>query len=161
MTFSLRLIQAQDNQPVELIIRAVLAEHGADRPGFAWQDPELSALCQAYSAPGHAYWVVSHGTQLLGGVGIAPLKPDLVQTCELQKMYLSPAGRGHGLGQLLLQTALEFAQQHYRWCYLETLTNMSDAASLYRKAGFMALPAPIISTEHSGCDRWFLKELGP
>ena len=160
MTFNLRLIQAQDNEPLEFIIRTVLAEYGADRPGFAWQDPELSALSKAYNAPGHAYWVVSQGSQVIGGVGIAPLKPTVVHTCELQKMYLSPIARGQGLGQLLLHTALEFAQQHYQWCYLETLTNMTDAAMLYRRAGFMALPTPIISTEHGGCDCWFLKELG-
>jgi len=159
MTFTLRLIEPQDNAPLAAIIRAALTEFGANRPGFAWQDPELSNLSQAYAGHAHAYWVVTLGSKLVGGCGIAPLKPRVGGTCELQKMYLCRSARGQGLGTLMMKTALAFASEHYRWCYLETLTNMMAAASLYRRASFIALPKPLIGTEHGGCDCWYLKEL--
>jgi len=159
MTFTLRLIEAHDNAAMAAIIRSALTEFGADRPGFAWQDPELADLSQAYAAAGQAYWVVTLGSQLVGGCGIAPLRPWVTETSELQKMYLCPSARGHGVGALLMEAALAFAGEHYRWCYLETLTNMTGAASLYRRAGFIALPQPLIQTQHAGCDSWYIKEL--
>jgi putative acetyltransferase len=159
MTFSVRLIEAEDNAPLAAIIRTALTEFGANRPGFAWQDPELSDLSQAYSGTGQAYWVVTVGTRLLGGCGIAPLRPWVAQTCELQKLYLCPSARGQGLGTLLMDTALAFAGEHYHWCYLESLTNMTEAAALYRRASFIGLPQALIRTQHSSCDCWYLKEL--
>lgn len=142
-----------------LLIRSVLGEFNADRPGFASSDPEMSDLCSAYQADGCAYWVLlDDAEKVIGGVGIAPLAPTVSGVCELRKMYLHPDFRGRFLGALLLQTALEFAGQHYRWCYLETLQRMSRAVSLYRKFGFMALPTPLADTGHHGCDKWLLLE---
>ncbi|WP_320822097.1 GNAT family N-acetyltransferase [Reinekea sp.] len=159
MTITLRLIEARDNAPLAALIRAALTEFGADRPGFAWQDPELSNLSEAYARPGLNYWVVMLGSVLVGGCGIAPLRPWVAETCELQKMYLCPSARGQGVGTLLIETALAFAGLQYHWCYLESLTTMTGAASFYRKAGFIALPQPLVITQHGACDSWYLKAL--
>jgi putative acetyltransferase len=158
-TPEIRPIKTADNSAIEVVIREVLTEFGANKPGFAWQDDSLSALSTAYSEPNEQYWVVSNQGSIIGGCGIAALSPKLDGVCELQKMYLLPAARGKGLGDSLITTALEFASRHFRWCYLETLANMSAAENLYRSTGFMRLPKPIIETEHSGCDRWYLREL--
>jgi putative acetyltransferase len=47
----------------------------------------------------------------------------------------------------------------FKRCYLETLTGMDAAQALYRKHGFTPLCAPMGSTGHHGCDRWFIREL--
>lgn len=158
MSLNLRLIEAADNPAIEKIIRTVLTEFGANKPGFAWQDASLSALSSAYQTPNSAYWVAVDGTEVIGGCGIAPLQPGINDVCELQKMYVRADYRKTGVGKQLMQTALEFAQIHYQWCYLETLNSMQQAELIYRKNGFIQLPKPLILTEHSGCDRWYLKE---
>lgn len=159
MSVQIRLIKPADNAAIEHVIREALIEFGANKPGFAWQDSTLSCLSSAYEKPNCAYWVAEEGGVIIGGCGVAPLQPVVADVCELQKMYLSGDARGQGVGRALMQTALEFAQQYYRWCYLETLSSMQQAHHLYRKNGFMSLPKPLIETEHCGCDQWYLKEL--
>jgi putative acetyltransferase len=158
-TISIRPIEPKDNAAVEKVIRQVLTEYGANRPGFAWQDASLSALNKAYLKENEQYWVVLKDEEVVGGAGIAPLDPQLKGVCELQKMYLLPNARGLGAGRALIGQAITFASDYYQWCYLESLANMNHALSLYRKNGFIALPKPLIETDHSGCDQWFLKEL--
>lgn len=57
-TIELQPISPADEQSMATIIRAVLAEYGANRPGFAWQDPELDYLCRAYAPAGHCYLIL-------------------------------------------------------------------------------------------------------
>lgn len=158
-SFEIRLIQQTDDKRIEEIIRQCLIEFGANRPGFAWQDPELSRLSTAYEDVSSAYWVAHEDGKVLGGCGIAALLPKVEGVCELQKMYVDADHRGKGVGQALLETAMAFAGIHFRWCYLETFSSMKRAALLYRQAGFISLPKPLVETEHNACDGWFLREL--
>lgn len=149
-------IKATDNDEMASIIRSGLAEYGADRAGFAWADPELDRLSEAYSATNTAYWVArDRNGMLLGGCGIAPLA-GLPTVGELQKMYLLPQARGRGVGRLLLEQALSFNRGHFLWCYLETLSTMVDAARLYQRMGFIRLPQPLGKTGHHACDHWYV-----
>lgn len=161
--WSLRDIRPDDNEEQAALIRHVLAEFGADKPGFAWSDPQLDCLYDTYQAPGHRYLVVRDtGGQLLGGGGIAPFACQQPKTCELQKMYLLPAARGQGLGKTLLLQLLDYARaQGYRYCYLETFGPMVQAQGLYRSLGFDALSAPWGDSGHSSCDAWMVKVLTP
>ncbi|HET8902978.1 MAG TPA: GNAT family N-acetyltransferase, partial [Saccharospirillum sp.] len=63
------------------------------------------------------------------------------------------------LGARLMKVALDFASRHYHWCYLETMGGMTQAASLYRRSGFIRLPQPVGHTVHNACDHWYIKEL--
>ena len=156
--YSLARIQPADNAAMAIVIRQGLTEFGANRPGFAWQDPELDDLSLAYSGDTTAYWVIRSREGVVGGCGIGRLQgvPDC---CELQKMYVLADHRGARLGARLMDAALDFAARHYRWCYLETLNGMAQAAALYRKSGFIRLPQPIGQTGHNACDHWYIKEL--
>jgi putative acetyltransferase len=156
--YVLELIQPADNDAMAAIIRQGLTEYGANRPGFAWQDPELDSLSDAYSLKTMSYWVIRSREGLVGGCGIAPLA-GVRDCCELQKMYVLAQYRGLGLGSMLINEALTFAHRHYHWCYLETLAGMSDAAALYRRSGFVRLPQPIGETGHKACDHWYIREL--
>lgn len=149
-------IEASDNAEMAKIIRSGLTEYGANRPGFAWQDPQVDALSDAYRDSNTAYWVArDQDGMLLGGCGVAPLM-GLPSVGELQKMYLLPQARGKGIGRALLEKALNFTRDHYGWCYLETLSTMADAARLYRRAGFVRLPQPLGNSGHGSCDHWYL-----
>ncbi|MEH6626628.1 MAG: GNAT family N-acetyltransferase [Motiliproteus sp.] len=160
MNTIIRPIQQPDNPGIEQLIRLVLTEFGANRPGFAWSDPELSNMFHSYSQPGTLYYVIQHDNKLLGGAGIAPFNDDQPGVCELQKMYLHPDARGKGLGSQLITTLLQDARtMGYERCYLETLATMTDAQRLYQQQGFRPLKAPIAPGIHHGCDCWMICDL--
>jgi len=81
---NLRLLHPLDETALSRVIRAALVEFGADRPGFAWQDPELDAMSETYAAPGWIYFVVVEDGNVLGGAGIGPLS-GVDATCEDRK----------------------------------------------------------------------------
>ena len=155
----LRPLHPLDDSALARVIREALVELGADRPGFAWQDPELDAMSQAYELSGSIYFVVVKAGMVVGGAGIGPLS-GVADTCELQKMYLAPSVRGQGVGWRLMGILLEQARvMGYRWVYLETLTGMVAAQKLYRAWGFLKIERPLGRTGHGGCDCWLLKSL--
>lgn len=159
LVIKLRPLHPSDDIALAKVIRSALVEFGANRPGFAWQDPELDAMSKTYDASGCLYFVAVEGTNLLGGAGIGPLR-GVEGTCELQKMYLAPSARGKGVGWRLMGSLLEQARvMGYRWIYLETLSGMVAAQQLYRAWGFLQMEHPLGQTGHGGCDCWFLKSL--
>ncbi len=160
--YFIRPIQKKDNTALMLLIKDVLKEHQADHPGTAFQDEELLNLHKAYSSIKSRYFVLERLSdhQIVGGVGIGPLQGGDKEICELKKMYLSSQTRGLGLGKLLLQEVLNAATQFgYKKCYLETLSNMRPAQSLYQKMGFQYLDKPLGNTGHHSCDVWMMHEL--
>ena len=161
MSLSFRPIRPEDDAAVASIIRAVMPEFGAGGSGFAIHDAEVGAMSSAYAAPGAAYFVVEDDRgRVVGGGGFAKLEGGEAGVCELKKMYFLPQARGTGMGEKLLRHCLEAARQAgYRTMYLETLTGMDAAMKLYAKVGFQPLCAPMGSTGHHGCDRWYAMEL--
>ena len=156
----LRLIEPKDNPIIETIIRTVLTEFGANKPGFAWQDPELSRLAGVYQSDDKCYLVAEHQGKVVGGAGIAPFQCDLPNVCELQKMYLLPETRGFGLGQTLMSDLLCRAKEMgYQYCYLETIGSMTGANLLYQKNGFQRIEERLGNSGHSACDVLYLKTL--
>jgi putative acetyltransferase len=163
--FEIRLITPGDNEELASIIRDVLKEFGADRPGFAFTDPELDRMFETYHKENCAYYVVEYEGKVIGGAGIAPLAMKSMgessdKICELQKMYFLSEVRGRGIGQSLIQKCLEFAKDSgYGLCYIETLDGMDMAKALYLKNGFTSLNKPLGDTGHFNCDAWYSKKL--
>jgi len=156
----IRRIHSSDNPIVGQIIREVLTEFGANREGFAWQDPELDHMSDAYSEQGKAYYVIEIDGKVVGGGGIYAFNCNLESCCELQKMYLLPEVRGRGLGDQLIDILLlEAHEMAYQFCYLETLKNMTKAISLYQRKGFDLLESPLGDSGHNACDEWYLLDL--
>lgn len=157
MAFEIRRIQPQDNEPLAAIIRQALTDFGANRPGFAWADPELDRLSEAYQDPGAIYYAVLQQQRVVGGAGIAPFACEYADLCELQKMYLVQDQRGQGIGKALMAKLLHQAQEFgYRGCYLETLHSMHSAIHLYEKSGFCRLEKPLGDSGHTSCNRFYL-----
>ena len=160
LAFQIRPIEPRDDAAVAAIIRAVMPEFGADGPGFAIHDPEVATMSAAYAIPGSAYFVVERAGTVEGGGGVAALQGSDTDLCELRKMYFLPSLRGLGAGTALMQRCLNAARaQGYRRCYIETLTGMDAAQALYLKSGFTPLCAPLGSTGHFACDRYFIRTL--
>ena len=158
--FLIRPIEPRDDARVAQIIRTVMPEFGADGPGFAIHDPEVDVMSTAYAQPQHAYFVVELSGEVQGGGGIAPLINADNDICELRKMYFLPSLRGVGAGRELMRTCLGAARAAgFLRCYLETLTGMDRAQSLYEQAGFVRIDGPMGGTGHFGCNRFYLREL--
>lgn len=156
----IRRIKPSDNTIIGQIIREVLTEFGANREGFAWQDPELDHMSDAYSGQGQAYYVIEIDGKLVGGGGISAFNCNLESCCELQKMYILAEARGLGLGDKLMdKLLLEAHKMAYQFCYLETLKSMSKAVLLYQRKGFYLLESPLGSSGHGACDEWYLLDI--
>ena len=157
---TIRTIQRADNPALAIIIRNALAEFGANKPGTVYYDATTDALYELFRQPGSIYYVAEVAGELIGGAGIFP-SPGLPDgTCELVKMYLSPAARGKGIGKMLIDKALQFAgEAGYLNVYIETMPELRKAMSVYEKFGFKYLDGPMGNTGHFGCDIWMLKEL--
>ncbi|MEK8132651.1 GNAT family N-acetyltransferase [Paenibacillus filicis] len=156
----IREIEEKDNQAIEQIIKRSLESFNLNIPGTAYFDPQLSSLAQYYKEqPNSKYWVaVNEQNEVVGGVGIAAFgqEPGI---CELQKLYIAPEAQGRGLSKELMKVALDFAKEHYTYCYLETLKKLQAANLLYIKLGFQQLERPLDGSEHNATDAWFIKDL--
>ncbi|WP_197505902.1 GNAT family N-acetyltransferase [Urechidicola croceus] len=159
-TYTIREIQANDNEQIAKIIREVLIEFGVPKVGTAYEDTALDIMFETYNIPDAAYYVITDDSNIIGGAGIMQLQNTTEKICELQKMYFSPIARGKGFGSKIMETCLEKARQlGFEKCYLETLPYMKNARKLYHKVGFESLNAPLGDTGHYSCNMWMLKDL--
>jgi molybdopterin-guanine dinucleotide biosynthesis protein A len=111
------------------LIRDTLPEFGFEPdPGI---DPDLE------DDPGTVYaalWIALRDGEVVGSVALRALGEHEV---ELKRMYLRPEQRGRGLGQRLLETALEWARTNgARRVKLDTSERMEAARALYEARGF-------------------------
>ena len=70
----------------------------------------------------------------VGCVGLRPIEPD--GCCEMKRLYVSPDGRGSGLGKRLVAAVVREAERvGYREMRLDTLPSMSQAIGYIGSAG--------------------------
>lgn len=157
----IRPIQFSDNAAIARIIRNSLEEFGAARPGTVYFDASTDHLFELFqSTPLSAYFVAVKNGALVGGAGIFPTEGLPETTCELVKMYLSPAVRGMGLGRFMIDRCLQKAKDNgFDSVYLETMPELKKAVSVYEKFGFAYLNGPMGNSGHNGCAIWMLKNV--
>ena len=101
---------------------------------FQQFDQELEELNIMYAPPAGVILLAKQEDDVVGCVAVRKKENDVA---ELKRMYIQPGFRKTGLGVLLLERALAFAKEAgYRAIRLDTLSHMTPAISLYRKAGF-------------------------
>jgi putative acetyltransferase len=158
--FLVRQITLKDNLELETLIKTVMTEFGASGEGFSIHDLEVKNMYQAYSKKRHQYLVITdRHHKILGGAGIGELLGLEQNYCELKKMYFYKELRGHGMASIVMEKLLDFACKNYQYCYIETLSGMDAAQSLYQKFGFKKIKEPLGNTGHFGCDKYYLKPL--
>ena len=157
----IRGIQSADDARMAAIIRTNLEMFHLDVPGTAYFDPELSHLSRFYLADTaeRGYFIAEDAAAgILGGAGFAKFA-SLENCAELQKLYLTEAAKGRGLGQRLLETAEAGAKKAgFGRLYLETHSNLTAAIGLYQKLHYEEIPKPDF-VFHTTMDRFFIKEL--
>ncbi len=156
----IRPIQQADDAALGKLIKAVLTEFKANKPGTAFFDESTDHLSTVFEDPKSAYWVVEEDGKIIGGGGIFPTVGLPDQTCELVKLYLYPEARGKGLGKALMDKCFEKAWElGYKNIYLESMPELNQAISMYEKMGFKHQCAALGNSGHFGCDIWMVKEL--
>jgi len=70
-------------------------------------------------------------------VGCAALRRIDDQSCEMKRMFVSPAAQGRGVGRALAAELIRAARaEAYTSMYLDTSIRQAEALSLYRSLGF-------------------------
>jgi len=157
---AVRAIEKEDNPEIAAIIRAVLTEFKANKPGTVYYDPTTDDLYNLFSKELSAYWVLTGDGDIVGGSGIFPTEGLPAGCCELVKLYLLPEARGKGYGKLLIEQCFESARKAgFKEVYLETMPELKMAVGLYERCGFDYLSGPLGNSGHFGCDLWMLKTL--
>jgi putative acetyltransferase len=145
---------------IRTLIRSVLTEFGAAKPGTVFTDPTTDDLFSLFREPLSSYFVAESDGKILGGCGIFPTA-GLPEGCtELVKLYLAAEARGKGIGKALMERSLETARSFgYTEIYLETLPELHIAVGLYERLGFTYLEGPLGNSGHFACDLWMRKKL--
>jgi len=155
-----RLIEEKDNEEIAALIRKVFREFNIARPGTVYFDPTTDDLYKLFRTPGSEYWIAEENNIIIGGCGVFPT-PNLPEGyAELVKFYLDSSHRGKGIGWQLMEKSFDSAiRLKYEHLYLESLPELGKAISLYERAGFKMLTAPLGNSGHFGCDIWMTKDL--
>lgn len=114
----IRKIEFNDNRELASIVRASLAEFGANKPGTVYFDSTTDHLYELFQQPGSIYYMAEQDRKLIGGAGIYPTDGLPEQTCELVKMYLRREERGRGLGKLLIEKVLNLQRALVTYRYI-------------------------------------------
>jgi ribosomal protein S18 acetylase RimI-like enzyme len=94
----------------------------------------LGEFAQAFDPQKDFFAVAEEQSQILGSIAIVG-QPD--HTAQLRWFLVHPSTRGRGVGQQLIQAALDFCRQRkFTSVYLWTISELETASHLYRKAGF-------------------------
>ena len=157
----LQILTPEYDAALATLIRHNLKAHGLDIPGTVYFDEGLEHLSEYYSArpDRRAYFIlVDDGGALAGGIGLAEF--ELFENCaELQKLYLSDAVKGRGLGYRLIERVEDAARElGYRRIYLETHTNLRAALHIYEKSGYVLIDKPE-AVVHATMNRFYIKAL--
>jgi GNAT superfamily N-acetyltransferase len=140
---------ADDLAATVALFRAYASSLGVD---LAYQDftAELAAMPGKYAPPAGELLLARRRDGIPAGcVGLRPV--DAEGCCEMKRLYVSPEGRGSGLGRRLVEAVVAEAERiGYREMRLDTLPFMAEAIALYRKSGFSPMEpyydSPVIGT---------------
>lgn len=132
---TLRAATTADVPAVLALVRSVLAEFDMALGEGAESDAMLERLPDAWTAHGGAFFVAELNGALVGTAAVERL-PD--GDFELQKMFLAPASRGHGVGRRLLDACVAVARTAgAHRVVLDTANQMTAAIAFYERAGFV------------------------
>jgi len=126
--------------PEDFVTASRLFRRYAEGLGFDLEfqqfEAELASLPGAYAEPGGCI-LLAHADDgaPAGCVALRPL--DEVGICEMKRLFVDPAFRGHGVGRALAAAVVEEAKARgYVRMRLDTVAGMVTAMEIYRALGF-------------------------
>ena len=95
---------------------------------------ELSTLPGDYALPDGCLLLAEDDGKLIGCVALRKIGDGV---CEMKRLYVTPAGRGQAVGQLLVQAVIDEARARgYERMRLDTVPSMRAARALYASFQF-------------------------
>jgi GNAT superfamily N-acetyltransferase len=108
-------------------------EHGWDHTFEAYVAGPLAEFAKSHNSR-ERIWIVESGEEVAGSVAIVEASPAEAQ---LRWLLLHPKLRGRGVGRMLCEEAVGFCRQSgYGSVFLWTVSELREAAGLYRSLGF-------------------------
>ena len=126
---------------------------------FEGDDPwPASAFVSELSGRHNHYVAARAANQLVGYAGIARLGLLRPYEYEIHTIGVDPAFQGRGIGRLLLDALLHYADGAV---YLEVRTDNTPAIALYRSAGFVEIGLRKRYYRVSGADAYTMRRSAP
>ncbi len=102
-------------------------------------DAEIAALPGPYLPPHGVFLLAVEGKDVLGCGGLLALGPP--GYAEIKRVYVRPAARGRGIGEVITRGLLDAAERlAFTTVRLDTAPELLAAQSLYRRLGFAPIP---------------------
>ena len=100
---------------------------------------ELAMLPGDYAPPNGCILLAELGGKFVGCVALRPLEDKI---CEMKRLYVMPAYRGHDIGRTLACSVIMRAREiGYEKMRLDTIESMKEARGLYRSLNFRPIEA--------------------
>jgi putative acetyltransferase len=145
----LKILQAETPEQVatarELMVEyATGLEFDLCFQGF---EQEMRSLPGKYVPPEGRLYLALWDEKPAGVIALRPLGESAAGLCEMKRLYVRSAFRGHGIGRILAERVIaEAAGLGYRRMRLDTIPGKMDRAiAMYRELGF-AETSPYYST---------------
>lgn len=149
---NIRPFQKSDSDKVIEFISDIIVNEFKFKLEFDTLDSDIFAIDESYNkSNGSCFWVAEtvvnddySNTQqkqkILGTTAVRNLK-QFESTCELKRMYVLRDFRRSGVGQKLLDIAIDFAKSvGYSRIVLDSSKALHPARALYLKNGFVDIP---------------------
>ena len=135
--FAVYSAQNSDKDRVVTLIESCYQEHG-DQVILNGADSDLLNLEGNYRGRAGEFIIVEDQQQTIVGChAVVPLDQQS-QACTFRRLYLHKSLRGMGLGQALMQWALEWARSHgFQRVEFWSDTRFERAHKFFLKAGFL------------------------
>ena len=128
-----RTFEPKDGNSVrDLIVSILTKEYPFDKS--VYEDSDIADISQAYGGKRDAFFVIESEGNILGVVGI---KEDSQDTALIRRLFVDPACRRKGYGELLLDKAVRHTRdKNFQHIVFRTTGRMVQAINLLKKRGF-------------------------
>lgn len=100
---------------------------------------EIASMPSEYGTPRGLFLLADDGRRFVGCGGFRPLSKKV---CEMKRLYVSPPGRGLGIGRAIASELIARARDRgYAAMRLDTLPTMQEARRMYSALGFREIDA--------------------
>jgi putative acetyltransferase len=136
----IRFFHKSDSERVLKLITDIIVNEFKFKLEFDCLDSDLLCIEKHYNKSDRGcFWVAQEPThkQIVSTIGIRNLK-QYRSTCELKRMYVLKEYRRLGIGETMLDTAVDFAKSiGYSRIVLDSSKYLEGARALYLKNGFI------------------------
>ena len=106
---------------------------------FQGYDEEIKNLPGKYALPYGRLYIAYYDNKAAGCIALRKFEND---GCEMKRLFVRPEYRHLKIGKKLVDKIIEDARElKYKYMVLDTLSNLHEAVSIYRKSGFQEVEA--------------------